>query len=80
MAVVSGGGGSWIEAAAGQGVDVFLTGETSLAAHNAAEDCGINVVFGGHYATESLGVKAVGKRLRKKFGVTSEFIDLKVRY
>jgi putative NIF3 family GTP cyclohydrolase 1 type 2 len=35
----------------------------------------LNVVFAGHYATETLGVKAVGNMLKKKFGLKPEFID-----
>jgi putative NIF3 family GTP cyclohydrolase 1 type 2 len=35
----------------------------------------LNVVFAGHYATETLGVRAVGDMLRTKFGLKTEFID-----
>jgi len=80
IGVVSGGGSDWIEEADRLKIDVFLTGEASLAGYNTANDCGINVIFGGHYATESFGVKALGKDLEKKFAVKSEFIDLQLPF
>lgn len=80
IGVVSGGGSDWIEEADRLKIDVFLTGETSLAGYNMAKDCGINVIFGGHYATESFGVKALGRALEKKFAVKSEFIDLQLPF
>jgi dinuclear metal center YbgI/SA1388 family protein len=80
VGIVSGGGSDWIEEADRLNIDVFLTGEASLAGYNLARDCGINVLFGGHYATESFGVKALGAALEKKFRLKSEFIDLKVPF
>jgi dinuclear metal center YbgI/SA1388 family protein len=78
VGVVSGGGSDWIEEAACLDLDVFLTGEATLEGYNLAKDCGINVIFGGHYATESFGVKALGAALEKEFPVESVFIDLKL--
>ena len=78
VGIVSGGGSDWIEEADGLDLDVFLTGEASLSGYNLAEDCGINVIFGGHYATESFGVKALGSTLKKRFAVKVEFIDLQI--
>lgn len=80
VGIVSGGGSDWIEEAYRHKIDVFLTGEASLAGYNAAKDCGINVIFGGHYATESFGVRALGAALTKKYYVKSEFIDLKLPF
>jgi putative NIF3 family GTP cyclohydrolase 1 type 2 len=44
------------------------------------KDCGINVIFGGHYATESFGVKALGAAFEKKYPVKSFFIDLELPF
>jgi len=38
------------------------------------EELGINVIFGGHYATESLGVKALSRHLERKFDLETRFI------
>lgn len=78
VGIVSGGGSEWIEEASRSGIDLFLTGEATLAGYNLARDCQINVMFGGHYATESFGVKALGKALEKKFQIDSEFIELNI--
>jgi dinuclear metal center YbgI/SA1388 family protein len=78
VGVVSGGGAEWIEDASRLNLDLFLTGEATLAGYNLARDCRINVLFGGHYATESFGVKALSKAASKRFHVPSEFIDFKL--
>jgi dinuclear metal center YbgI/SA1388 family protein len=78
VGIVSGGGSDWIEEANRLALDVFLTGEATLAGYNLARDCGVNVIFGGHYATESFGVKALGIALSKRFRVQWEFVDLKL--
>jgi dinuclear metal center YbgI/SA1388 family protein len=80
VGIVSGGGSDWIEEASRMNLDAFLTGEATLAGYNLAKDCGINVIFGGHYATESFGVRALGAALEKKFPVKSAFIDLELPY
>ncbi len=78
VGVVSGGGSDWIEEAARLGLDAFLTGEATLEGYNLARDCGINVIFGGHYATESFGVRALGSALERAFSVQSEFVDMEL--
>jgi len=75
VGVVSGGGWSAITEADKYGIDTFLTGEPSHSAYTLAEEMKINLVFAGHYATETPGVRAVGGMLKKKFGLEVEFID-----
>jgi putative NIF3 family GTP cyclohydrolase 1 type 2 len=57
------------------GADTFLTGETSHANYWAAADYGLNVIYAGHYATETVGVQALGHHLAEKFGVNVRFFD-----
>ena len=80
VAVVSGGAGSDLSGAAAMGADVFLSGEPTLAAYGDAQDCGINAVFAGHYATEIFGVRALAGLLKRKFKVDAEFVDLGVGF
>lgn len=80
VGIVSGGGASQIGEAIEMGLDVYLTGESSLQAYNLAVQERINAVFAGHYATEKLGVQAVGKRIRQQFGLPVAFVDLGVTY
>ncbi len=75
VAIVSGFGADRIEEAHAQGADTFLTGETSHANYWAAADYGMNVIFAGHYVTETVGVKALGQHLSKKFEITVKFFD-----
>lgn len=75
LAVVSGFGADRISEANALGADTFLTGETSHANFWAAADYGMNVIFGGHYATETVGVKALGQHLNDKFGIATKFFN-----
>ena len=75
LAVVSGFGADRIAEAKANGADTFLTGETSHANYWGASDYGINVIFAGHYATETVGVKALGELLVQKFGLETQFFD-----
>ncbi|MEM9775247.1 MAG: Nif3-like dinuclear metal center hexameric protein [Chloroflexota bacterium] len=75
LAIVSGGGAGMVEEAAAMGADTFITGETSHSNYWLASDFGVNVIFGGHYATETVGVKALGEHLVEKFGVETQFFD-----
>ena len=56
-------------------VDTFITGEAPHWAAVAAEELGINLLLGGHYATETFGVKALAAHLSKRFRVPWTFID-----
>lgn len=75
MAIVSGFGADQVAAAKALGADTYLTGETSHANYWAASDFGINVIFAGHYATETVGVQALGKHLSQKFALEVQFFD-----
>ena len=75
IGIVSGGAGAELELAASEGVDTFITGEGPHWTFALAEDLGLNVLYGGHYATETFGVKALAAELSKKFKLPWEFLD-----
>jgi dinuclear metal center YbgI/SA1388 family protein len=75
VGVITGGAGSMIGAAVSAGLDAFITGEGAHHTHFDAEEGGINVFYGGHYATETWGVRALGAHLEARFGLPWEFID-----
>jgi dinuclear metal center YbgI/SA1388 family protein len=75
VAVITGGAGSEIYAIAEEGIDTFITGEAPHWAAVAAVELGINLLLGGHYATETIGVKALATHLSEQFGVPWEFLD-----
>ena len=74
IGVVTGGAGGDLKQAAEEGVDTFVTGEGPHWTYAAAEELGLNVLYGGHYATETFGVKALALHLSKKFGVPWAYI------
>jgi dinuclear metal center YbgI/SA1388 family protein len=75
IGVVTGGAGSEIYDVAGEGIDTFITGEAPHWAAIAAEELGLNLLLGGHYATETFGVKALAAHLSDRFGLPWQFID-----
>jgi dinuclear metal center YbgI/SA1388 family protein len=75
IGVVTGGAGGDLKTAADEGVDTFVTGEGPHWTYALAEEAGINVLYGGHYATETFGVKALAEHLSKKFRVPWVFLD-----
>jgi len=75
IGVVTGGAGGDLKIAAVEGVDTFITGEGPHWTYALAEELGLNVLYGGHYATETFGVKALAAHLSKKFRVPWTFLD-----
>jgi dinuclear metal center YbgI/SA1388 family protein len=75
IGVVTGAAGSEIYRVAEENIDTFITGEAPHWAAVAAEQLGMNLLLGGHYATEVFGVKALAAHLSKRFRVPWEFID-----
>jgi dinuclear metal center YbgI/SA1388 family protein len=75
IGVVTGGAGGDLKIAADEGVDTFITGEGPQWTFAMAEELGLNVFYGGHYATETFGVKALAAHLSKKFRLPWVFLD-----
>jgi dinuclear metal center YbgI/SA1388 family protein len=75
IGIVTGAAGSEIYRVAHEEIDTFITGEAPHWAAVAAEELGLNLLLGGHYATEVFGVKALAAHLSKRFRVPWEFID-----
>ncbi len=75
IGIVTGAAGSEIYRVAEENIDTFITGEAPHWAAVAAQELGMNLLLGGHYATEVFGVKALAAHLSKRFRVPWEFID-----
>jgi len=75
VGIVSGGGGSMLKDAQEANLDCFLVGDIDLAVFNSARDQGMNVIVAGHYATETVGVRALMRPVGEAFGVRTIFID-----
>jgi len=76
VGIVSGGGASDLRDAIDDGIDCFITGEYAHWNYHAALEAGINLIYGGHYATETVGVQAVGELIEATFNIETLFIDI----
>lgn len=75
VGIVTGGAGSEVAKAAAEGVDTFITGEGPHWSYPLAEELKINLVYAGHYATETFGVRALAETVSTRFGIPWAFID-----
>jgi len=76
IGVVSGGGTMAVAEAAETGLDALVTGEGTHADELVARETGVAIIYAGHYETETVGVKALGAAVAKRFGVKCEFLDV----
>ena len=75
VGVVTGAGGSLIPQAAAAGLDTYITGEGQHWTFFDAEELRLNVFYAGHYATETVGVKALADHIGRKFDLPWVFLD-----
>jgi dinuclear metal center YbgI/SA1388 family protein len=75
VGIITGAAGSMIGAAHDAGLDTFITGEGAHHTYFDALEWGLNVIFAGHYATETLGVQALASHLGERFELEWEFHD-----
>jgi dinuclear metal center YbgI/SA1388 family protein len=73
VGVVSGGGAGSLAEAVARGLDAFVTGEPSEPAMADAREGGIHFIAGGHYATETFGVRRLGELIAERFGIEHRF-------
>lgn len=76
LGVVSGGGASALAEAAARGLDAMISGEPSEPAMAEAREAGITFIAGGHYATETFGVRRLGELVAERFGVEHRFVSI----
>ncbi len=76
VGIVSGKGAFAISQAIDNGLDLLVTGEAEHEAYHLAKEGGLNVIFAGHYATETVGIKALMNVVKNEFSIEVEFIDV----
>lgn len=76
IGICTGGGQGYIDLAAAQGCDAFITGEVSEQTIHSAREQGIHFFAAGHHATERYGIKALGEWLAAEYGLDVEFKDI----
>ncbi len=75
VGIVTGSGAFAISGAARDGLDLLISGEPKQEAYHMAKELKLNVIFSGHYATETVGVAALAKKVAEKFDIKVVFID-----
>jgi dinuclear metal center YbgI/SA1388 family protein len=76
VAVITGGGAKLFPQIAALGYHAYVTGEPAEPTLHAARELGAHFLAGGHYATETFGIKALAVKLGERFGLEWEFLDL----
>jgi len=74
VGVITGGAGSELQAMAEEGINTFITGEGPHWSYPLAEELGVNIIYGGHYATETFGVKRMMEVLAEQFSLSKCFV------
>jgi dinuclear metal center YbgI/SA1388 family protein len=75
-AICTGAGASsdTLREAAAAGVDTLIVGEGPHHTAVEAAEMGIAVLYAGHYATETFGVRALGQEVERTFGIPWSFV------
>lgn len=76
-AICSGAGADsdTVHDASDRGIDTLIVGEGPHHTAVQARDLGIVIIYAGHYATETLGIRALGEHVAREFGVEAQFLD-----
>jgi dinuclear metal center YbgI/SA1388 family protein len=76
VGIVTGAGGFALHEAGPMGLDALITGEPSEPVMGEAREYGVHFLAGGHYATETMGIRRLGELVADRFEVAHEFIDV----
>lgn len=76
VGIISGGASDEVEAAIKEGLDCYITGEFCHEQYHLAEEMKMNVIAGGHYETETVGVSLLKEKVENELGLECIFIDL----
>jgi dinuclear metal center YbgI/SA1388 family protein len=76
VAVVTGGAARLFPQIAAMGYDAFVTGEPAEPTMALARELGTHFLAGGHYATETFGIKALAEHLADRFDLDWDFVDV----
>lgn len=75
VGIVSGGAGDDYKECVKEGLDLFITGEICHEEFNPIKEARLNVIAGGHYATETIGVNLVKEKMQNELGIEGVFLD-----
>ena len=75
ICIVTGAGADSLRLAQKEGFDTLITGEPRQSAYHYAQEHSLNLICGGHYATETIGVQALGQLWERRYSLPWSFID-----
>ena len=75
VGIISGAGGTMVGQAVYAGLDTYITGEGPHHTYFDATEGGVNLIYAGHYATETLGVRALAAQISDRFGIPHTFVE-----
>lgn len=76
VGIISGGAAEDVDQAVAENLDLFITGEMSHELYHYCKENSINVIAGGHYETETVGINLVKAKVEKELGLETVFIDV----
>ena len=75
VAIITGGGTSLLSEVVTAGVEAYITGEPKHSSYHFTREHSLNVLYGGHYETETFGVIALAEHLEQKLQLPFQFLD-----
>ncbi len=76
VGIISGGACEDVDQAIEEGLDAFITGEINHEIYHYVKENKINMICGGHYQTETVGVNLVREKVEKELGIETVFVDI----
>lgn len=77
VGILTGKGGDALGEAKERGLDLFITGEREHRVYTKAVNIGMPLILAGHYATETLGIKALMEKIRQNYEYECMYISSK---
>ncbi|MEZ4754225.1 MAG: Nif3-like dinuclear metal center hexameric protein [Bdellovibrionota bacterium] len=75
IGIITGSGSSALNEAKSMQLDLLISGEPKHEAYHTAKELGINAIFAGHYATETVGPKALMRKMQRELNIKTIFVD-----
>ena len=75
VGIISGGASEDVADATAEKLDCYITGEFNHEDYHFAREMGINVIAGGHYETETVGVSLVMEKVQAETDIECIFIE-----
>lgn len=76
VGIISGGASDEVSQAISENLDLYITGEISHEAYHTCLENKISVIAGGHYQTETIGLKLLAKKFAFETGINTVFLDI----